>query len=161
MNMRQILIVEDDPRDAELTMAALEEFRIANKILIVHDGEEALDYLFCRGAFDARDSGNPIVVLLDNKMPKVSGLEVLKAMKADDQLKNIPVVALTSSSEPSDVLDFYQLGVNSYVVKPVDFSGFMKAVNQIGIFWVAINEKPPQEGHGAQDPFGEVVGQYK
>jgi CheY-like chemotaxis protein len=143
MNIRHILIAEDDPRDEELTLAALEEYNLANKVFVVHDGEEALDYLYCRGKFKSRAGGNPIVVLLDNKMPKVSGLEVLKAIKADEHLKMIPVVALTSSRETPDLAEFYNYGVNAYVVKPVDFSEFIKAVKQLGVFWAAVNEPPP------------------
>src|SRR5208282_4605180 len=116
MNTKHILLVEDDPRDAEMTLAALEEHSLANKIFVVHDGAEALDYLYCRGKFITRAGGNPIVVLLDNKMPKVSGLEVLKTMKADEHLKIIPVVVLTSSRETPDLVEFYKLGVNAYVV---------------------------------------------
>jgi CheY-like chemotaxis protein len=140
---RHILLVEDDLRDAELTLAALEEHLLANEIAVVHDGAEALDYLFCRGAFEARNTGDPFVVLLDNKMPKVGGLEVLKAMKADPHLRTIPVVVLTSSRETPDLVDFYRHGVNAYVVKPVDFSEFTEAVKHLGFFWAAINEPPP------------------
>lgn len=143
INMNSILLVEDDPRDAELTLAALEEHHLANKVVIVSDGAEALDYLYRRGKYTARTSGDPIVVLLDNKMPKVSGLEVLKIMKADLHLKMIPVVALTSSREPPDLIEFYKQGVNAYVVKPVGFPDFMQAVKQVGVFWAAVNEPPP------------------
>ena len=143
MNVKYILLVEDDPRDVELTLAALEQHHLANKVTIVHDGAEALDYLYRRGKFKMRTGGNPIVVLLDNKMPKVSGLEVLKTIKADEHLKVIPVVALTSSRETPDLTEFYRHGVNAYVVKPVDFSEFMKAVQQLGVFWAAVNEPPP------------------
>ncbi len=143
MNVKNILLVEDDPRDVELTLAALEQHHLANKVTIVHDGAEALDYLYRRGKFKMRTGGNPIVVLLDNKMPKVSGLEVLKTIKADEHLKVIPVVALTSSRETPDLTEFYRHGVNAYVVKPVDFSEFMKAVQQLGVFWAAVNEPPP------------------
>jgi CheY-like chemotaxis protein len=142
-SIKNILLVEDDMRDVELTLAALEEHHLANKVAIVHDGAEALDYLYHRGKYITRAPGNPVVVLLDNKMPKVSGLEVLKVMKADDRLKLIPVVVLTSSRETPDLLEFYKHGVNAYVVKPVDFSEFMKAVRQVGVFWAAVNEPPP------------------
>jgi CheY-like chemotaxis protein len=145
-SIKKILLVEDDMRDVELTMAALEEHHLANKVEVVHDGAEALDYLFHRGNFKARAPGNPVVVLLDNKMPKVSGLEVLKTMKADEHLNLIPVVVLTSSRETPDLIEFYKHGVNAYVVKPVDFSEFMKAIKQVGIFWAAVNEPPPQTG---------------
>jgi CheY-like chemotaxis protein len=142
-NIRNILLVEDDPRDVQLTLAALEEHHLANKVLVVNDGAEALDYLFCRGKFRARKGGNPIVVLLDLKMPKVNGLEVLKTIKADEFLKIIPVVVLSSSRETPDLIECYKHGVNAYVVKPVDFAEFMKVVQQLGVFWAAINEPPP------------------
>jgi CheY-like chemotaxis protein len=145
-SIKNILLVEDDMRDVELTLAALEEHHLANKVFVVHDGAEALDYLYHRGKFKNRAPGNPVVVLLDNKMPKVSGLEVLKTMKADEHLKLIPVVVLTSSRETPDLVEFYKHGVNAYVVKPVDFSDFMKAVKQLGIFWAAVNEPPPDIG---------------
>ncbi len=145
-NIKNVLLVEDDSRDVQLTLAALAEHHLANKVFVVRDGAEALDYLCHRGKFATRAHGNPVVVLLDNKMPKVSGLEVLKIMKADAQLKTIPVVVLTSSRETPDVREFYEHGVNAYVVKPVDFSEFMKAVNQVGVFWAAINEPPPGAG---------------
>jgi CheY-like chemotaxis protein len=157
-NIKNILLVEDDPRDVELTLAALEEQHLANKVAVVGNGAEALDYLYCRGEFKMRAGGNPIVVLLDNKMPKVNGLEVLKTIKADEHLKVIPVVALTSSRETPDLIEFYKHGANAYVVKPVDFSEFMNAVKQLGVFWAAINEPPPialrkeaevQSGEGA------------
>ena len=143
INVKNILLVEDDPSDVELTLAALAEHDLASKVAVVDNGAEALDYLYRRGKFKTRAGGNPIVVLLDNKMPKVSGLEVLKIMKADEHLKIIPVVALTSSRETQALVEFYKHGVNAYVVKPVDFSEFMKAVNQLGIFWAAVNEPPP------------------
>ncbi|HEY5040920.1 MAG TPA: response regulator [Verrucomicrobiae bacterium] len=147
--IKNILLVEDDLRDVELTLAALEEHHLANKVLVVHDGAEALDYLYHRGKFKNRASGNPVVMLLDNKMPKVSGLEVLKAMKADERLKLIPVVVLTSSRETPDLVEFYKHGVNAYVVKPVDFSEFMEAVGKLGVFWAAVNEPPPDTGREA------------
>jgi CheY-like chemotaxis protein len=146
VNIKSILLAEDDPRDVELTLAALEENHLANKVAVVGNGEEALDYLYRRGKFKMRAGGNPIVVLLDNKMPKVNGLEVLKAIKADEHLKTIPVVVLTSSRETPDLIEFYNHGVNAYVVKPVDFSEFMKAVKQLGVFWAAVNEPPPYVG---------------
>jgi CheY-like chemotaxis protein len=145
-SIKNILLVEDDIRDVELTLAALEEHHLANKVEVVHDGAEALDYLYHRGNFKNRAPGNPVVVLLDNKMPKVSGLEVLKTMKADEQLKLIPVVVLTSSRETPDLVEFYKHGVNAYVVKPVDFTDFMAAIKQVGIFWAAVNEPPPPVG---------------
>jgi CheY-like chemotaxis protein len=145
-NIKNILLVEDDPRDVELTLAALEEYHLANKVAVVDNGAEALDYLYRRGKYQTRAAGNPVVVLLDLKMPKVSGLEVLKTIKADDYLKVIPVVVLSSSRETPDLVECYQHGVNAYVVKPVDFTEFMKAVKQLGIFWAAINEPPPHTG---------------
>jgi CheY-like chemotaxis protein len=145
-SIKNILLVEDDLRDVELTMTALEEHHLANKVFVVHDGAEALDCLYHRGKFTTRTTGNPMVVLLDNKIPKVSGLEVLKTMKADEHLKLIPVVVLTSSREMPDLVEFYKHGVNAYVVKPVDFSEFMTAVKQLGIFWAAVNEPPPDTG---------------
>ena len=141
--IKTILLAEDDPGDVELTLAALEENHLANKVKVVQNGEEALDYLFRRGKFRMRTGGNPIVVLLDNKMPKVTGLEVLKAIRADEFLNTLPVVALTSSRETPDLIEFYKHGVNAYVVKPVDFSDFVKAVGQLGVFWAAVNEPPP------------------
>ena len=146
MNTNQILLVEDDPRDVEMTLAALKEHPLANKVFVVHDGEEALDYLYCREQSKTRTGGNPVVVLLDNKMPKVSGLEVLKIIKADEHMKVIPVVVLTSSRETPDLIEFYKHGVNAYVVKPVSYFEFMKAVKQLGVFWGAVNEPPPRSG---------------
>jgi len=143
MTLRHILIAEDDPRDEELTMAALEEHNLANKVFVVHDGAEALDYLYCRGKFAARTTGNPVALLLDLKMPKVTGIEVLKTVKADQNLKTIPIVVLTSSREEPDLIECYKHGVNAYVVKPVDFTEFMKAVKHLGVFWAAVNEPPP------------------
>jgi CheY-like chemotaxis protein len=142
---QNILLVEDDPHDAELTLDALERHHLANKVFVVQDGADALDYLHCRGRFQDRAGGDPIFVLLDNKMPKVSGLEVLKVMKTDAQLKMIPVVVLTSSGETPDMHEFYQLGVNAYVIKPVDFTDFMKVVSRIGVFWGGVNAPPPPE----------------
>ena len=142
-SIKNILLVEDDPKDVELTLAALEDNHLANRVAVVENGEEALDYLYRRGKFKMRSGGNPIVVLLDNKMPKVNGLEVLKTIKADEHLKIIPVVVLTSSRETPGLVEFYKRGVNAYVVKPVEFSEFMKAIKNLGIFWAAINEPPP------------------
>jgi CheY-like chemotaxis protein len=144
--IRHILLAEDDPRDAKLTLDALENHRLANKVFVVHDGEAVLDYLYCEGKFKGREGGNPVALLLDLKMPKVDGLEVLKIMKADERLKSIPVIMLTSSREIPDLMECYALGVNAYVVKPVDFQEFENAVNQLGIFWAGINEPPPQDG---------------
>ena len=139
----RILIVEDDPKDVELTLTALEEYNLANEVVVTRDGEEALDYLYCRGNFKMRGSENPAVVVLDLKLPKVDGLEVLQQIKADDKLKFIPVVVLTSSREEKDMVTSYKLGVNGYVVKPVDFHEFVNAIKELGIFWALINEPPP------------------
>jgi CheY-like chemotaxis protein len=139
----RILIVEDDPNDVELTLTALEEYNLANEVVVARDGEEALDYLYCRGNFKARSNDNPAVLLLDLKLPKRDGLEVLRQIKSDEKLKLIPVVVLTSSHEERDVVASYKLGVNAYVVKPVDFHEFVNAVKELGIFWAVINESPP------------------
>ena len=141
--LRRILMVEDDARDVELSLTALEQYNLANEVVVVGDGEEALDYLYQRGKFKARANGNPAVLLLDLKLPKVDGLEVLQQIKRDAQLKMIPVVVLTSSREERDMVASYQLGVNAYVVKPVDFHEFVNAVKELGIFWALINEPPP------------------
>jgi CheY-like chemotaxis protein len=141
--MRRILLVEDDPKDVELTLTALEEYNLANEVAVAHDGEEALDYLYCRGNFAWRPNDNPAVLLLDLKLPKVDGLEVLQQIKSDGNLKMIPVVALTSSREETDLVTSYKLGVNAYVVKPVDFHEFVNAVKELGMFWAIINEPPP------------------
>jgi len=140
--IKSILLVEDDPRDVELTLAALAQHNLANKVEVVRDGAEALDYLFRRGQFATRPDGNPVVVLLDLKMPKVNGLEVLHRIKTDEKLKTIPVVALTSSRESPDVRRCYDYGVNAYVVKPVGFPDFINAVKQLGIFWAVLNQPP-------------------
>jgi len=139
----RILLVEDDPKDTELTMTALEEYNLSNEVVVATDGEEALDYLYYRGKFQRRSGENPAVMLLDLKLPKVDGLEVLQRVKADENLKMIPVVVLTSSREERDMLSSYKLGVNAYVVKPVDFHEFVNAIKELGIFWAIINEPPP------------------
>jgi DNA-binding response OmpR family regulator len=139
----RILLVEDDDRDVELTMNALEEYNLANEVIVTRDGEEALDYLYCRGKYNSRSSDNPAVMLLDLKLPKVDGLEVLRQVKSDEQLKIIPVVVLTSSHEEKDMVASYKLGVNAYVVKPVDFHEFVNAIKELGVFWAVINEAPP------------------
>lgn len=141
--LQSILLAEDDPKDAELTLAALAEHNLANKVAKVRNGEEALDYLYRRGKFATRPVGNPIFMLLDLKMPKVNGLEVLRQIKSDPELKMMPVVMLTSSREAPDLIECYKLGVNAYVVKPVDFHDFITAVKELGVFWAAINEPPP------------------
>jgi CheY-like chemotaxis protein len=142
-NLGRILIVEDDPRDVELTLTALEDYKLANEVVIARDGREALDYLYCQGLFSTRPNENPAVILLDLKLPKIDGLEVLKQVKSDDRLKLIPVVVLTSSHEETDMMKSYKLGVNAYVVKPVDFHEFVNAVKELGVFWAIINEPPP------------------
>jgi CheY-like chemotaxis protein len=142
-NLGRILMVEDDPKDVELTLMALEEYNLVNEVVVVGDGAEALDYLNCRGNFAARTSGNPAVLLLDLKLPKVDGLEVLQQIKSDQNLRMIPVVVLTSSREERDMVASYKLGVNAYVVKPVDFHEFVNAIKELGVFWAVINEPPP------------------
>jgi len=139
----RILMVEDDPKDVELTLTALEEYKLANEVVVTRDGEEALDYLYCRGNFTTRTPDNPAVLLLDLKLPKVDGLEVLQQIRSDEKLRMIPVVVLTSSHEERDMVASYTLGVNAYVVKPVDFHEFVNAVKELGIFWAVINEPPP------------------
>lgn len=141
--LKRILLVEDNERDVELTLAALEEHNLANEVIIARDGAEALDYLHRRGKFADHANGLPVVVLLDLKMPKVDGLEVLRQMRGDHMLKHVPVVMITSSREEQDLVKSYQLGVNAYVVKPVDFQKFVESVKQIGFFWAIINEPPP------------------
>ncbi len=150
--VKNILLVEDDTGDVELTLAALEEHHLADKIEVVNNGTEVLDYLYRRGKFKDRAAGNPILVLLDLKMPKVSGLEVLKIIKADEQLKLIPVVVLSSSRERPDVVQCYQHGVNAYVLKAVDYGEFVESVKQLGIFWTAVNEPPPNTWCAAPGP---------
>ncbi|MEX5218325.1 MAG: response regulator [Nitrospiraceae bacterium] len=141
---KPILLAEDNPRDAELALAAMEEYHLADKVILCHDGAEVLDYLYCRGQFKTRLHGNPAVVFLDLKMPKIDGLEVLRTIKSDETLKPIPVVMLTSSREERDLAESYALGANAYVVKPVEFHQFLKAVKELGIFWGVINEPPPE-----------------
>jgi CheY-like chemotaxis protein len=139
----RILLVEDDPKDVELTLTALEEYNLANEVIVARDGEEALEYLYSRGKFKTRSSDNPAVMLLDLKLPKVDGLEVLKQIKSEEKLRAIPVVVLTSSREEKDMVASYRLGVNAYVVKPVDFHEFVNAIKELGVFWAVINEPPP------------------
>ena len=154
--LKRILLAEDSANDVELTLAALEQHNLANEIVVVRDGAEALDYLYARGAYTGRQSGNPALLVLDLKMPRVDGLDVLRTIKADAALRTIPVVMLTSSREEQDVVASYELGVNSYVVKPVDFAEFMEAVRQIGVFWAIVNEPPPDRpGYGPSE--GPVV----
>jgi DNA-binding response OmpR family regulator len=139
----RILLVEDDDNDVELTINALGEYNLANEVIVTRDGEEALDYLYCRGTHNSRTSDNPAVLLLDLKLPKVDGLEVLRQVKSDDNMKMIPVVVLTSSHEEKDLVASYRLGVNAYVVKPVDFHEFVNAIKELGVFWAVINVPPP------------------
>jgi CheY-like chemotaxis protein len=141
--LARILIVEDDPNDVELTLTALTDHNLANEVVVTRDGQQALDYLYRRGEFKTRSAENPAVMLLDLKLPKVSGLEVLKHIKSDERLKMVPVVVLTSSNEEQDMMRSYSLGVNAYVVKPVDFHEFVNAVKELGVFWAVINEPPP------------------
>jgi CheY-like chemotaxis protein len=141
--LKRILLVEDDEKDIELTLDTLGENNLANETVVTRDGVEALDYLYRRGNFSNRPDGNPVVILLDLKMPKMDGLAVLKKLKADDKMKHIPVVILTSSRENSDLEECYKVGINAYVVKPVRFEEFVEAVRQIGVFWALVNEPPP------------------
>ena len=141
--LKRILLAEDNPQDVELTLTALDEHNLANEVVVVNDGAEALDYLYRRGKFAMRADNDPAVVLLDLKMPKVDGLEVLRTIKKDDNLKTIPLVILTSSREEKDLVESYKLGVNAYVVKPVDFHEFIDAVKLLGGFWAVVNETPP------------------
>jgi len=141
--LKRILLAEDNERDVELTLSALDEHNLANEVIVARDGAEALDYLYQRGKFAGHANGLPVVVLLDLKMPKVDGLDVLRQMKADPGLKHLPVVMFTSSREEQDLVRSYQLGVNAYVVKPVDFQQFVKSIKEVGFFWAIINEPPP------------------
>jgi CheY-like chemotaxis protein len=141
--LRPILLVEDSPADIELTLAALQRTKLANDIVVVRDGVEALEYIFSEGKFAGREQGPPAVVLLDLKLPKVDGLEVLKRVKSDPRHRTIPIVMLTSSREESDIVSSYALGVNSFVVKPVDFTAFFEAIRDLGVFWAVLNEPVP------------------
>jgi CheY-like chemotaxis protein len=142
MNIKTILLVEDNPNDVELTIRALAEYNLANNITVANDGVEAMEYLRREGRFRERGPGNPVVILLDIKMPRMDGLEVLQEIKSDPALRLIPVVMLTSSGEEQDLIRSYNLGVNAYVVKPVGFNQFIEAVKQIGAFWAVLNEIP-------------------
>ena len=141
--LKPILLVEDDKRDLELTLVALERSQLANEVIVVRDGAQALDYLQREGDFKGREEGNPAVVLLDLKLPKINGLEVLQKVRATPALRSTPVVMLTSSQEESDVVRSYELGVNAYVVKPVEFKQFVGAIADLGVFWAVLNEPPP------------------
>lgn len=144
--LRPILLVEDNPKDIELTLEALAEHNLANRVITVKDGVEAMEYLRCEGQYKTRRKGHPAVILLDIKMPRMDGMEVLKAIRGDEKLRTIPVVMLTSSREEPDLKKCYELGVNAYVVKPVDFKNFVDAVKEIGAFWALMNELPPDAG---------------
>lgn len=141
--LKPILLVEDDARDLELTLVALERSELANDVVVMRDGAQALDYLRREGEHAARTPGNPAVVLLDLKLPKVDGLEVLKAVRETPELRSLPIVMLTSSHEEGDVVKSYELGVNAYVVKPVEFKAFVSAIADLGVFWAVLNEPPP------------------
>ncbi len=141
--LKRILLAEDDPKDVELILEALEEHRLANEVVVANDGREALDYLYRTGKYAGRSNGNPVVLLLDLKMPKYDGIEVLRTIKGDELLKALPVVVLTSSRESRDLEQCYELGVNAYVVKPVKFPEVLDAVKKIGVFWALVNEPPP------------------
>jgi CheY-like chemotaxis protein len=145
----EVLLVDDNPSDAELTIHSLRRDKLANRIHVAEDGAQALDFVFCRGAFGDRSfSEPPGVVLLDLKLPKVSGLEVLRAIRADERTRAIPIVILTSSAEQRDLIEGYRLGANAYIQKPVDFDEFRKVVHQIGMFWLVANQPPPAEMFG-------------
>ena len=148
-DLRPILLVEDNPRDLELTLAALAKCQLANDIVVARDGAEALDFLYGRGQFADRELTHPAVVLLDLKLPKIDGLEVLERVKGDAGMRQIPVVMLTSSREERDLLRSYELGVNAFVVKPVDFNAFFEAIQDLGMFWAILNEPPPRPVGGA------------
>ena len=141
--LKPILLVEDNPKDLELTLVALERSNLANEVVTVRDGAEAIDYLFRRGEFQSRPEGNPAVVLLDLKLPKVDGIEVLERIRSVDPLRSIPVVMLTTSREEKDLVRSYKLGVNAYVVKPIAFNEFIAAIQDLGVFWAVLNEPPP------------------
>lgn len=141
--LKRILLVEDSPNDVELILTALSENRLANEVVVVRDGEEALNYLYRKGVFKLRMEGNPVVVLLDLKLPKVDGLEVLAQIKSDPELRAVPVVVLTSSREEQDLINSYTLGTNAYVVKPVDFHEFVDVIKELGLFWAVVNQPPP------------------
>ena len=145
-----MLLVEDNPMDLELTMAALVKCKLANDIVVARDGVEALDWVFARGSFADREPGDPAVVLLDLKLPKVDGLEVLAAIKGDPDRRHIPVVMLTSSREERDLVISYDLGVNAFVVKPVDFGAFFEAIKELGMFWAVLNEPSPRRDAAAE-----------
>lgn len=140
--LNAIVLIEDNPYDAELALATFTELNLANDVIVLSDGVEALEYLYCRGAYQGREGGHPAVVLLDVKMPKMSGVEVLRVMKNDEDFRTIPVVMLTSSREERDLVECYRMGTNAYVVKPVDFQQFVQAMKHLGAFWALVNERP-------------------
>jgi CheY-like chemotaxis protein len=142
-DLKPILLVEDNPKDVELTLVALEKSQLANQVVVARDGVEALDYLYYRGQYASRPKGNPAVVLLDLKLPRIDGLQVLEQIKNDEEMRKLPVVVLTSSREEQDLLRSYKLGVNAYVVKPVGFRDFIDAIQELGMFWAVLNEPPP------------------
>ena len=152
--LKRILLVDDSPQDREMALDALETHHLANEVIALRDGAEALDYLFRRGEFAGRAAGNPVVILLDLKMPRVDGLEVLRQIKGDSGLRMIPVVMMTSSREEQDVVKSYELGVNAYVVKPVGFPEFVEAVKQLGGFWALLNVPPPSSGESTGSTSG-------
>lgn len=141
-NLKRILLVEDNPNDVELTLNALEESQLANEVVVTRDGEEGLDYLLRKGKFQLRQPGNPVVVLLDVKMPKMNGVELLKIIRETEGIENVPVVMLTSSREEFDINRCYELGASAYVVKPVDFDQFKSSIRELGLFWAVINQPP-------------------
>ena len=147
--MKRVLLVEDDPNDVELTLAGLAEYNLANEVVVARDGEEALDYLYHRGKFAARSNGNPAVILLDLKLPKVDGLQVLRELKNDARTKAIPVILLTASREERDLVESYKTGVNSYIQKPVNFAQFQEVVKQLGMYWLLVNARPPAAAFAA------------
>ena len=147
LELKKILLAEDNPKDVELTIEALSDSNLANRVVVVRDGVETLEYLRCEGEYSGREPELPSVLLLDIKMPRKDGIEVLKEIRSDPKLKLLPVVMLTSSREDKDLLNSYYSGVNAYVVKPVNFGGFIDAIKQLGIFWGLINELPPAMGH--------------
>ncbi len=155
MQLKRVVLVEDSAKDAQLTLAAFEETGLANEVVWVKDGQEALDYLSRTGAYADRAEGAPAVVLLDIKLPKVDGLQVLERVKADDKLRSIPIVMLTSSSQHADLARSYAAGVNAYVVKPVEFAAFVTALRELGLFWAVVNHPPPgtiSRSSGVPDP---------
>jgi two-component system, response regulator len=150
--LKRILLAEDNPNDVELTLSALEEYNLANEVVVVRDGVEVLDYLYQRGQFANHPNGTPAVILLDLKMPRMDGLEVLRQLREDPHFKRVPVVMITSSREEQDLVRSYELGVNAYVVKPVDFQKFVECIKQIGFFWALINEPPPSKRAEREQP---------